>query len=130
MFAVLQEKGYQAAIQLKEGKPSQIRSSINGHKYNIYFFGVGETGRAKVIEFGYGVVLKEKIAAERISQWNRKFRFGRAYLDDDEDDPILEMDLNVERGCTSAMLDNTVDRWISVLDRFVNHINDSAAEPQ
>jgi hypothetical protein len=62
------------------------------------------------------------VPLERINEWNRSQRFGRAYLDKDGD-PVIEMDLDLDDGGLSAALfaDN-LEFWDAVLGKFERHV--------
>ena len=55
--------------------------------------------------------------ADDIATWNRDARFGRAYLDKD-DDPVVEMDVDVSRGATTEALASNLESWRLVLREF------------
>jgi hypothetical protein len=57
-----------------------------------------------------------------MNEWNRGERFGRGYLDK-ENDPIIEMDLDLDDGGVAPLLfiDN-IEFWASILSKFEKHI--------
>jgi hypothetical protein len=74
------------------------------------------------VQFHSGYDLTRSPSLELINEWNRAQRFGRAYLDT-ENDPILEMDVDLDDGGLAPLLfiDN-VEFWTSVLAKFEGHI--------
>ena len=46
-----------------------------------------------------------------------KNRFGRAFLDA-ENDPIVEMDMDTEKGYTTEAISNNLATWLAVLSKF------------
>ena len=74
------------------------------------------------MQFHSGYDLQTSPSLQQINDWNSKKRFGRAFLDK-ENDPILEMDLDLDDGGISPELfiDN-VEFWASVLGEFESHI--------
>lgn len=99
----------------KDGDPL-IRTSYKGTKYGVFFYGCNAKSRCNSIQFSAGFSVKS-IDAEKAGQWNRTKRFGRVYLDDDLE-PWIEMDMDVERGATTEALANNFDRWNGVIAEF------------
>ncbi len=58
---------------------------------------------------------------QRILDWNRDKRFGRAYLDK-AGDPWVEMDMDVEHGATTEAIANDLERWKAVIQEFRTYI--------
>ncbi|HLL32087.1 MAG TPA: YbjN domain-containing protein, partial [Allosphingosinicella sp.] len=105
----------------KVGDP-MITSGVSGTTFQIFFYNCRDHKQCATVQFHSGYDLKESIGLERINEWNRSQRFGRAYLDK-ENDPILEMDVDLDDGGISQPLfiDN-MEFWASVLAKFEQHI--------
>jgi len=104
----------------KDGDPL-IRSSSKNLKFGVYFYGCRGKPRCDSIQFSAGFSVKN-VAPASIGQWNRTKRFGRAYLDDDFE-PWVEMDMDLEHGATTEALGNNFDRWTGVIGEFNKFIN-------
>ena len=118
----LQQGGYAAKLGTdKEGDP-MITSGDSGTTFQIFFYKCTDHKQCATVQFHSGYDLAQPVGLERINEWNRSQRFGRAYLDK-EDDPILEMDVDLDDGGLSPLLfiDN-VEFWASVLGNFEKHI--------
>ena len=119
---VLQDKGYRAEITTDSAGDPLIDSAADGTKFSVYFYGCeGEEPRCNAIQFMAAFDLEEGLSLEQINLWNREHRFGRGYLDD-ENDPFVEMDLDVEYGFTTEALANNLDTWVAVLPGFKEFI--------
>ncbi|HTC09521.1 MAG TPA: YbjN domain-containing protein [Acetobacteraceae bacterium] len=117
---VLQHAGYKAEItQDKYGDPL-IKSASSGVNFSVYFYTCKNSPRCTSIQF-YAGFQKPGIALERVAEWNRTTRFGKVYLDQDGD-PRIEMDMDVEHGANTEALQNDLDRWVAVLAAFVKYI--------
>ena len=117
----LQDKGFQTEITTdKDGDPL-IKSLLEGAKFSVYFYECGGNPRCKSIQFAAGFAMNGKMQASRVAQWNRTKRFGRVYQDD-ENDPWVEMDMDMEHGATTEAMTNNVDRWVVVLNEFRKYI--------
>lgn len=122
VVAALQGAGYAAKLGKDKVGDPMITSGASGTTFQIYFYNCTANKNCATIQFNSGYDLKDKISLERINEWNQKQRFGRAFLDK-ENDPILQMDLDLDDGGISRLLfiDN-VEFWTSVLGKFEQHI--------
>jgi hypothetical protein len=59
----------------------------------------------------------------KVNQWNADKRFSRAYLDDD-DDPVIELDLDLEGGITQERLIDFITTVRHSVAGFKKHIYD------
>ncbi len=59
----------------------------------------------------------------RINEWNRTKRFSKAYLDDD-DDPCLESDLDLEGGVSVKSIGEFIKTFGISVETFHDHISD------
>ncbi len=57
----------------------------------------------------------------KVNQWNAEKRFSRAYLDDD-DDPVIELDLDLEGGITQERLIDFITTVRHSVAGFRKHI--------
>ena len=118
--SVLRAKGYQADITTdKEGDPL-VRSNSSGAKFGVFFYECKGKPRCKSIQFSAGFN-EPGLDPAKIADWNRRNRFGRAWIDKDGD-PFVEMDVDVEHGATVEALANDLDRWVSVMGAFMRYL--------
>jgi hypothetical protein len=122
IVAALQNGGYAATLGTDNVGDPMVTSSHDGTTFQIFFYNCTDNRDCATVQFHSGYDLTSSPGLERINAWNRAQRFGRAYLDD-EGDPILEMDVDLDDGGLSRLLfiDN-VEFWTSVLTRFEDHI--------
>jgi hypothetical protein len=102
-----------------EGDP-KIVGTIDGTRYSILFYGCSNGTDCDDIQFtaawgGYRVPMRD------INAWNRDMRYGKAYLDD-ENDPVLEMTVNIDYGVSKRNLDDTFNWWSVALDGFKSNV--------
>lgn len=118
----LQDKGYRAELTTDSTGDPMIQSAAEGVNFHVYFYGCdGDPARCGALQLGAAFDLEQGLALDRINLWNREHRFGRGYLDDDND-PWVEMDIDVELGFTTEALANNLDTWMSVLRSFIEFI--------
>ncbi|HEX6740819.1 MAG TPA: YbjN domain-containing protein [Sphingomicrobium sp.] len=122
LVKALQGGGYSAQLTTDDTGDPMIRSAAGGTNFQVLFYNCTNHRECATVQFHVGYDLKTAPSLESINEWNRSQRFGSAHLDK-ENDPILEMDVDLDDGGLSQMLfiDN-VEFWTSALGRFEKHI--------
>lgn len=122
LVEALQDGGYAAQLGTDKVGDPMITSGAGGTTFQIFFYNCTDHRECATVTFHSGYDLTSGPSLEQINAWNRGKRFGRAYLDD-ENDPILEMDVDLDDGGVSRLLfiDN-IEFWASVLGDFERHI--------
>jgi len=99
-----------------DGDP-MIRGRIEGTSYTLQFYGC-ESGKAcRSVQFTAAWVNPGNVTLDSVNDWNRTRRFGKAYLDT-ENDPVLEMNVNLDFGVSQRNFDDTADYWRLALELF------------
>lgn len=116
-------KGFGSGTLTKdsEGDP-KISGRIDGIAYAILFYGCKNHTKCQEIQFRAGWSGKS-IDLAKINEWNRTKRFGKAYLDSDND-PNVEMSVNMTKGVTRANLEDNFSSWSSAMSSFRDYISD------
>jgi hypothetical protein len=118
----LQNAGYKAELSTDKGGDPLIKTAAQGVNFTVYFYDCTEKPRCKAIQFSAGFDLKVPLTAAKINEWNRNNRYLKAYIDD-EGDPHVEYDVNVNAGRTKAGLDDDFAVWTSMIDDFTKFID-------
>lgn len=116
---VMQKAGYRTEVIGKQGEERYIRSGVGGHTFGVIMFGCDDTGEAcKTIQLYAGFATDDPPSLELMNAYAAQKRWGRVYLDD-EDDPVIEMDIDLEDGGVSEelFLDN-LEYWEVVINQF------------
>ncbi|HYI39377.1 MAG TPA: YbjN domain-containing protein [Allosphingosinicella sp.] len=122
LVGALQAAGYTAKLEKDGTGDPMIRSAVNGHPFRIVFYGCKANKNCATVTFAAGFDKKSATGLASINAWNRKNRFGRAYLDD-EGDPILGMDVDLDDGgMSSALFTDNLEFWTAVTGAFQKHI--------
>jgi hypothetical protein len=118
----LQDGGYRAEIGVDGVGDPKITSEVSGTTFQVFFYNCTDHRGCATVQFHSGYDLRNPVSLEHLNEWNRSQRFGRAFLDN-EGDPILEMDVDLDDGGLSPLLfiDN-IEFWASVLTKFEQHI--------
>ena len=114
--------GYSAKLGVDKVGDPMITSGVSGTTFQIFFYNCTNHTQCATVQFHSGYDFETAPSLDTINEWNRSQRFGRAYLDK-ENDPILEMDVDLDDGGLSPLLfiDN-VEFWASILGKFEQHI--------
>lgn len=120
--AWLQKAGYKAELTKDADNDPMINSAAEGQTFKIYFYDCDEAKRCKALQFSAGFDLKEGLKLEKVNEWNRKNRYLKAYLDDDMD-PYVQYDINVNAGRTFAGLDDDFGVWTGMISDFTTFID-------
>ncbi|GAB3733920.1 YbjN domain-containing protein [Luteimonas pelagia] len=112
--------GYRAELGEDGVGDPMITSSAAGANYYIYMYGC-EDGRCDSLQFRAGFDLDDGISAARVNEWNRERRYGKAWMDE-ENDPWIELDLDLEGGATGAQVVSYVELWDTLLGQFQTFI--------
>lgn len=88
---------------------------VEGSK--VVLFNKGET-----MQLYHGIADLE-VSLERINEFNRDYRFTRAYIDR-EGDPVLESDIELTGGVTELNVKEWVRTYRAVLQAFHEHIQE------
>ncbi|HEX8468049.1 MAG TPA: YbjN domain-containing protein [Allosphingosinicella sp.] len=122
LVKALQAAGYSAKLEKDGTGDPMIASAANGHPFRVIFYGCKANKDCATITFAAGYDKKSETSLASINEWNRKNRFGRAYLDD-EGDPLLSMDIDLDDGGVSpALFTDNLEFWTAVSGAFQKHI--------
>lgn len=118
----LRDLGYKAELGTDKSGDPMIKSGAEGISFDIYFYDCVEKPRCKAIQFSAGFDLKQPLTAAKINEWNRKNRYLKAYIDD-EGDPHVEYDVNINAGRTKEGLSDDFAVWTSMIGDFTKFID-------
>ena len=118
----MQARGYVAELTTDQTGDPMIRSAASGTRFQVLFYNCTNHRDCATVQFHVGYDLKAGPALAAINEWNRTQRFASAHLDK-ENDPILEMDVDLDDGGLSELLfiDN-LEFWTSAMTNFEKHI--------
>jgi hypothetical protein len=122
VVAALQGGGYAAKLGTDKTGDPMITSGVSGTTFQVFFYNCANHKDCATVQFHSGYDLTTSPSLELINEWNKGQRFGRAYLDKDND-PILEMDVDLDDGGLSpALFIDNIEFWASILPDFEKRI--------
>mgnify|MGYP005998535175 CR=1 FL=1 len=114
---LISDEGYRAQLENDSDGDPRIRSAAEGVKFSIRFYGCKSPRGCTSIQFSAGFDMKDGMTLKRANEWNRGKRFGKVYLDE-ENDPYIQMDVNTDFGVTDKNFLDTFDYWQLLLKSF------------
>ena len=115
--AFMQGKGYKAELVEQESGP-HIRSAGGGIKFTIFFMNCEAGKNCSTVQFYAGFNDMGEVPLARINEWNKTHRFGRAYIDD-ENDPVIEMDVDLDfKGIPAENFNEYLDVFTSLAPSY------------
>jgi hypothetical protein len=113
-------RGYGSAnLETQSNGDPKISGRIEGVLYQVYFMNCTNNSDCEDVNFYSGFDVTPDL--DTINAWNRDKRFGKAYLDI-EDDAVVEWDVNLEYGVTRDNVDAAFSVWSLVLGEFNTYI--------
>jgi hypothetical protein len=123
LHSLLQSWGYRAELTSDSTGAPKINSTASGVNFSIWFYGCSDDQVSECSSFSFsaGFDLGDGIEPAKINEWNRTERFGTAYYDE-ENDPYLDMNVNIDGGATADLLRDWMRWWEVGLSDFTVHI--------
>jgi hypothetical protein len=122
LVGALQAAGYSAKLGTDRIGDPMITSGVSGTTFQIYFYNCTDNKDCATVQFHAGFDLRNPVDLPKINEWNRTKRFARAFLDK-ENDPILEMDVDLDDGgLSSALFIDNIEFWAAILGDFERYI--------
>lgn len=121
LASIIRDLGYRAMLTTDNTGDPMITTSVGGTDVSILFFGCVANADCKTLLFKVGYDLAGGTTLEAVNVWNTENLYGRAYLDD-ENDPWIEMPVNLFAGVTRENFEDTFDWWEVVVGEFEDHI--------
>jgi hypothetical protein len=113
-------RGFESIIgKTNQGGP-KVDSVRSGAKFQVNLYDC-EGDRCQSVQFSAFFDLKDGLTGPVANQWNKNNRYLKAYLNEDGD-PYVQYDVNVNRGRTYSGLDDDFDVWADTLPTFIKYI--------
>lgn len=113
-----------AVLETDDVGDPMIVGRMEGTRFVVLFYGCDDAGsNCDSVQFRAAWSTSGEISLDAINAWNRDKRFGKAYIDD-ENDPVIEMDVNLDSGVTRRSFEDSIDWWQVVLADFKLNVLD------
>jgi hypothetical protein len=117
---ILTVGGYSFERAVDSAGDPLFRIQIEGLKVVLISNGC-EEGVCENLQLYAGFAMQQKPELPLINGWNKTKRFGRAYIDD-EGDPVLESDLDLEGGVSAGAVAEFLRAFTVLSTAFAEHI--------
>lgn len=110
-------RGYGSAElgKSERGNP-KIKGRMDGMAYTIFFLQCEKGEKCRDVQLSAGWSGYD-VSQAQIADWNSSKNYSKAYLDD-ENDPILEMDIVMSPGMSPAAFERALGLWKKALRDF------------
>jgi len=122
LASLIQGLGYRAQVDVDGVGDPLLISSVGGSNFRIYFYGCTDNKGCKSLLYKIGYDLTDGTTLDVVNGWNSDKLFGRAYLDD-ENDPWLELSVNMAGGVSQFNFEDTFDWWEVIIGEFEDYID-------
>lgn len=123
--AAMKRGGY--TVEIKDTKDGRFIRSTRGkenYEFSVFFYGcdANTTRNCKSVQLYAGFSPKTKPTLEVLNAYASENRWGRIYRDK-EGDPVVEMDIDLEKGGMSeALFLDNLEYFEAVMDRFGEYV--------
>jgi hypothetical protein len=100
------------------GNP-QVDGRADGKAYKLFFYGCTENANCKSV--GFWAYWDDEVPIDKLNAWNKDTRYGKLYLDDDQD-VILELDVNLSKGVAEKTFEDTASIWVDLMGRVEKEV--------
>jgi hypothetical protein len=118
---ILQTEGYAAKISNDKGGEPFIKTSSQGYKWVILFYGCSNHSHCQSLQFVASFGMNGKGSVGQVNGWNEKMRFASAVVDKDGD-LVLRMDIGIGSGISYDVFKWNLSMWDGLLARYVKSI--------
>ena len=122
LLQIIRSEGFRAELDRDSVGDPRISSASQGVSWNLWFYGCSDGNNCTSVQFQAGFDKSEPMDPSTVNEWNSDTRFCEAFLDE-EGDPYLVMDVNMEGGVARENFADTVEIWDDILGDFVRYID-------
>ncbi|MBW4329366.1 YbjN domain-containing protein [Stakelama sp. CBK3Z-3] len=125
---LVRAEGYKVTIDHTDDGNPFLQTDVDGTPFTIFLNNCIAGKACRTVQFYAGFSVSTPRKLDLINRWNQQKRFAKAYIDD-QNDPRLEMDINMAGGGVAR--GNFVENfrvWIRLLAAFKQHIGWNDAE--
>ncbi|WP_299925425.1 YbjN domain-containing protein [uncultured Pelagimonas sp.] len=119
---LLKAEGYQLDITTDKVGDPLLKGKLDGTNYDIFFYDCTNNANCRTIQFQVGYDMTNGMSLQRANQWNSDMRYATVHLDN-EMDPFLQMDLNIDYGVSAENFVDNFKMWSNVLGQFEDFID-------
>lgn len=125
IVSIVESQGLTAKLVTKDGDNPYIESTRNGLKFLVLFMNCDDNNaNCTTLQYYMGFSDAKGTTLDKLNQWNKDKRFARAYRDD-EGDPVLEMDVDLDfGGLPRQNVGESMKTWAALMDAYHSFLFD------
>lgn len=122
--SVLTARGLPSELKQQGDDNPYIKSAYDDMPFLIALMNCNDQKKdCKTVQFYFGFNDRKGFPLDKLNDWNRTKRFARAYRDD-EDDPVLVMDVDTDKGgVPEAVFNENLDVWLSQMQLYRRYVS-------
>jgi hypothetical protein len=121
IIEALEDKGFTVKLTADSDGDPLIESTADDAPFTVRFYGCTRNKDCEYIQFVSGWDLSDGVSLQVIEKWNEDRVWGRAFIDSDND-PWIDLAVNLKGGVTPENFNDTVSWWWAVMRDFEEHI--------
>lgn len=126
---LMRARGMPTLVSVDDSGDPKVVSKINGVNFDVICYPkAANSDLCGSIQFSAAFDLEDGTTHDRINVWNRSRRYGQAWLDEDMD-PYVDMNLELERGASTELIDEYLTLWIEMTGKWKDHFGVVTDEP-
>ena len=123
VLAAMNDYGFSATMGTDSQGDPKISARVSETNFVVFFYGCTDNIDCSSIQFYAGYDLTDSISALKVNEWNRSQLFTKATIDD-EGDPSLEMDVNLDYdGSGEDNFQDVLDIWQVSVEQYEDFID-------
>lgn len=112
--SILRARGLPALVSVDDQGDPKVVSKANGVDFDIICYpNAAKRDLCGSIQFSAAFDLADGTTHDKINVWNKSRRYGQAWLDD-EMDPYIDMNVELERGASTELIEEYVSLWMEM----------------
>ncbi|WP_425100288.1 YbjN domain-containing protein [Tropicibacter sp. S64] len=122
IYDLLRSEGYAVELGADSMGDPKISAKYEGSNFQIFFYDCTDNVSCRTIQFQTAYDMSSGMEYPKANEWNATKRYASVYLDD-EMDPFLQMDVNVDYGVSEQNFVDNFKMWTRVLKDFEDFID-------
>ena len=126
---IMRARGMPALVSVDDAGDPKVVSKVNGVNFDVICYpNAANKDLCGSIQFSAAFDLADGTTHDKINVWNKSRRYGQAWLDD-EMDPYIDMNLELERGASTELIDEYLSLWIEMTQKWKDYFGVVTPEP-
>ncbi|MFW2541315.1 YbjN domain-containing protein [Primorskyibacter sp. 2E107] len=122
LYDLLRSEGYAVELGRDSVGDPKISVKYEGTGFQIFFYDCSDNVECRTIQYQTAYDMTDGMAYAQSNEWNATKRYATVYLDD-EMDPFLQMDVNVDYGVSEKNFVDNFKMWTRVMKDFEDYID-------